>query len=179
LAGAYFLSFPQSRLLVSAFGFIYAWNFLALDWFGLVWFLFVSFHFVSFRFVSFRFVAYFVSALGALCCMQFVPLTTISLCMYSMANKILTSCGCWLPFLQGIGDMLYLEELNISDNKISRLPYGIGMCKSLKKLIIGMDHTIKIPCDSILRTCADDAQVMSPLEQGHASFTSAFPAHSF
>jgi Leucine-rich repeat (LRR) protein len=72
--------------------------------------------------------------------------------------------------------MLNLEELNISDNKISRLPYGIGLCRSLKKLIIGMDHTIKIPCESILRTCADDAQVMSLLEHRPSPFSGFFPS---
>lgn len=72
-----------------------------------------------------------------------------------LVNNIYRGAEEW----QGVGDMINLEDLDIRDNQISRLPYGLGHCKSLKRLKLGKDHTIKIPCEAILSTCADDAQV--------------------
>jgi len=62
---------------------------------------------------------------------------------------------------QGIGDLKNLEVLNISRNKLTRLPYGLGFCTALKSLIIEEPHMVVIPCDDILRTCEADASILT------------------
>ncbi len=39
--------------------------------------------------------------------------------------------------VQGIGDMKELETLDLSRNQLRRLPYGLGLCISLKTLKLG------------------------------------------
>ena len=74
---------------------------------------------------------------------------------------------------QGIGELINLEFLNISRNKLTRLPYGLGFCTALKHLVIDEPHMIVIPCDDILRTCGEDATILTRyLRQFHAACTS-------
>jgi hypothetical protein len=40
--------------------------------------------------------------------------------------------------VQGIGDLRVLEHLDVSGNQLRRLPYGLGLCISLKVLKIGV-----------------------------------------
>jgi len=62
---------------------------------------------------------------------------------------------------QGIGDLKNLEVLNISRNKLTRLPYGLGFCTALKSLILDEPHMVIIPCDDILRSCDADATILT------------------
>ena len=62
---------------------------------------------------------------------------------------------------QGIGDLKNLEVLNISRNHLTRLPYGLGFCTALKHLVIDEPHTVIIPCDDLLRTCGQDATILT------------------
>jgi leucine-rich repeat protein SHOC2 len=62
---------------------------------------------------------------------------------------------------QGIGDLKNLEILDISRNNLRRLPYGLGFCTALKQLIIDSDDLVVIPCDDILRTCGQDATILT------------------
>ena len=62
---------------------------------------------------------------------------------------------------QGIGDLKNLEFLDISRNQLRRLPYGLGFCTALKNLIIDDRDFITIPCDDILRTCGQDASILT------------------
>jgi hypothetical protein len=49
--------------------------------------------------------------------------------------------------VQGIGDMKALETLDLSQNQLRRLPYGLGLCVSLKVLRIG---TMSSSCSRII-----------------------------
>ena len=62
---------------------------------------------------------------------------------------------------QGIGDLKKLEILDISRNHLRRLPYGLGFCTSLQRLVIDDKDLIVIPCDDILRTCGQDATILT------------------
>jgi len=63
--------------------------------------------------------------------------------------------------MQGIGDMKALEELDISRNKLTRLPYGMGFMTSLRSLVLDEPHMVVVPCDDILRTARDDATILT------------------
>jgi Leucine-rich repeat (LRR) protein len=76
-------------------------------------------------------------------------------------NKMVQSIYKGKKDCQGIGDLKNLVTLNLSRNKLTRLPYGLGFCTALQHLVIDEPHMIVIPCDDILRTCGADATILT------------------